>query len=217
MQKSNVNKIIKSTLFNVDSSYRNVYPKHIYKSDGKILSNNPLQFTKDSNIIKINYINHGLKSGDLIIMQNVSGISRTIVKSFYLLNKFKYLIIIFNDNMIDTNYKNYINQLNIKIELFGEQTIKNMLGNIPLNSILGIKKVLNANDIPLLSLNSSDLNKIITPIFNDYNYNILNNNVLFIELPLEYINENQPILQIDQVFKISYMYIGGIPLGYFKC
>ena len=211
---NNVNKIVKSTLFNVDSTYRNIYPKHIYKSDGKILTNNPLTFTKDSDIIKITYNNHGFKNGDLIIMQNVNGISRTIVNSFYLLNKFKYLIIIFNDNMIDSNYKNYIDKININIELYGEQTIKNMINNIPLNSILGIKKILNANYIPLQSLNSSDLHKIITPLFGDYNIDILNNNVLFVELPLEYINENQPILQINQVFKITYLHIGGIPLGY---
>lgn len=212
--KNVVNKIIKSTLINVDSTYRNIYPKHIYKSDGRILDSNPLIFTKDSNIIKINYNNHGLKNGDLIIMQNVTGISKTIVNSFYLLNKFKYMIIIFNDNMIDSNYKDYIDRLNINIELYGEQTIKNMINNIPLNSILGIKKVLNANDIPLLSLSNSTIDKIITPIFNDYNIDILNKNVIFIELPLEYINENQPILQINQVFKLSYLHIGGIPLGY---
>jgi hypothetical protein len=34
----------KSTLLNIDSSYRNLYPKNIYKSDGKSLPLNPLNF-----------------------------------------------------------------------------------------------------------------------------------------------------------------------------
>ena len=85
----------KSTLLNIDSSYRNLYPKNIYKSDGKSLPLNPLNFKENSNIITVNYPNHWLNNGDRIIVQNVNGIDKIVSNSFYLLNKFKYMLIVF--------------------------------------------------------------------------------------------------------------------------
>jgi hypothetical protein len=209
----NTKKIIKSTLINIDSAYRNIYPKHIYQSNGNTLPNNPLSFTQDSNIININYPSHQLNNGDNIIIQNVVGISRNIVNSFYLLNKFKYLVIIFNDNMINPDYIKYTNTLKINIEIFGEIIINNMINNIPLNSIIGVKNIINANNIPLLSLTNSNIETVITNIFGSYSLDIVNNNVLFVELPTEFINEKEPVYNIKQTFKISYNHISGIPLG----
>ena len=74
------NKFIKTTMLNVDSSYRNIIPKNIVKSDCKLLPNNPIKFTKGNSVVSINYPNHSLKIGDYITIQNVSG------KSFSLIN-----------------------------------------------------------------------------------------------------------------------------------
>jgi len=67
----NINKIIKSTILNVDSSTRIIAPKYIYKSDGKFLPNNPLYFIQDEQEIKINYPHHQLLPGDNIIIQKI--------------------------------------------------------------------------------------------------------------------------------------------------
>ena len=82
-------KITKSTLVNIDSNYRNKYPKNIYTSNNKILPPNPLQFTIDSNVITVNYSNHGFSSNDNIIIQNVQGINKTLVNSFVLIEESK--------------------------------------------------------------------------------------------------------------------------------
>ena len=46
------NKIVKSTLVNIDSTYRNLYPKNICYSDGNILPKDPLSLTQGSPIIQ---------------------------------------------------------------------------------------------------------------------------------------------------------------------
>lgn len=200
-----------STLLNIDSSFRNKYPKHIYKSDGKFLPANPFTLKKASNVVQINYPKHGLSNGDNIIIQNVEGINKTLVDSFYLINKFKYLLIVFNDNMIDIDYKQYVNSLNINIELMGDQTESNILNNIPFNSLIGVKTSLLANDIPESNLTnvSSTLSSIVGSLD-------LNKNCLFVELDYEYINQATEYIKLNQVFKITYLHMGGIKLGYFN-
>lgn len=204
---------MKSTLLNIDSSYRNLYPKNIYKSDGKSLPLNPLSFKENSNIITVNYPNHGLNNGDRIIVQNVNGIDKIVSNSFYLLNKFKYMLIIFDDNYINVNYKNYVDSLYVNIELYGDKSIDNLINNIPLNSLLGVKKALIHNDIPSLDIKDIKLDSIINKYFT-FTDDLLNKKLLYIELPLEYINQKDDYIEISQVFKISYLHISGIPLGY---
>lgn len=91
------NKIFKSTLLNIDSTYRNLYPKNICKSDSILLPTYPFNFTQDSNILSINYPNHMLQTGDTVIIQNVEGLSRTLINSFYLINNFRYFIVDFRN------------------------------------------------------------------------------------------------------------------------
>ena len=203
----------KSTLLNIDSSYKNLYPKNIYKSDGKSLPLNPLNFKENSNIITVNYPNHGLNNGDRIIIQNVNGIDKIVSNSFYLLNKFKYMLIIFDDNFININYKNYVDSLYVNIELYGDTSIDNLINNIPLNSLLGMKKALIHNDIPSLDIKDIKLDSIINKYFT-FTDDLLNKKLLYIELPLEYINQKDDYIEISQVFKISYLHISGIPLGF---
>ncbi len=234
------NKFIKTTLLNIDSSYRNVAPKNIVKSDGKILPPNPLTFTKGSSTVLINYPNHNLNAGDYITIQNVVGRTKNLVNSFVLINNFKYLIIVLFDsnlnqlqslssqsdiqayynftlqtgqtNEIPPDYKNYTDELYINIELFGSQTESNSIKNINLNSILGIKKCMLASDIP--ANNIEIIKNSIKTIFGVDDLNIINPYTLFVELPNSYINESNSYYVLNQIFKITYMHIGGIKLGY---
>jgi hypothetical protein len=209
----------KTTLLNIDSSYRNLYAKNIYNSDNKILPNNPLDFKINSNKININYPNHNLKIGDKIILQNVEGMVRIIGNHFFLVNNFKYLVIVLENIAIDLNYKKFVDSLYINIEIYGNQTINNMIDNIPLNSILGIKKVFITADIPSIE-EPTEISKLISvyqQIFPNLNITDLiniSNNILFTELPYSYISNQNNFIALNQVFKLSYLHISGIELGY---
>jgi hypothetical protein len=203
-------KVVKTTLLNIDSSYRELYAKNICSSDGKILPQDPLSISYD--IVTINYPNHNLSLGDNIVIQNVEGESKTLIDSYYLINNFNYLVINYNNNNINNNYKEYVNSLYINIQLVGSQLSNNIINNICFNSLFGIKQVYLANDIPLYSLNN--LNQFAIDIFGSFDINLLNNNCLFIELPNIYINPNNNYVVINQIFKITYLHIGGINIGY---
>ena len=204
------NKVVKSTLLNIDSSYREQYAKNICSSDVKILPINPL--TISYNMVTINYPNHNLSIGDNIVIQNVDGESKTLIDCYYLINNFNYLVINYNNNNINVNYKEYVNSLFINIQLIGSQLSNNIINNICFNSLFGIKQVYLANDILSSSLNY--LKQFAIEVFGSYDINILNKNCLFIELPDIYINPNNNYVVVNQIFKITYLHIGGINIGY---
>ena len=98
--------IISSTLLNIDSSFRNIKPKHIYNSNNFYLSPDPIEFIQNSNIITINYPNHDFVIGDNIIIQNVTGIIKILHNALYLVNNLKYVILNIENNEIDENKSN---------------------------------------------------------------------------------------------------------------
>lgn len=208
--------IIKSTLLNIDSSYREQYPKNICSSDTQVLPLNPLILTY--NTITINYPNHNLSINDNIVIQNVEGESKTLINSFYLINNFEYFIIVYNNNNININYKDYTDSLFINIELIGSQLSENIINNIFFNSLFGIKQTLISNDIALSSLIkiqsfAKDILNIddITSIDGKA---LINQTCLFISLPSQFIDSNNSYYQVNQIFKISYLHLGGINISY---
>jgi hypothetical protein len=206
-----VNKFTISSIINIDSSFRNKVPRNIFKSDNKFLPINPIIFNKGSTIVKINYPNHNLGLSDNIIIQNVEGISKILSNSFYLINNFRYLVIMI-DTQIPSDYKNYTDDLYINIEMVGNQTESNYINNIMFNSLLGYKNSLIASDIPADYLETFELS--VNQLFGTFDINILNQKCLFIELPEKYVNQNTNYKIVNQTFKISYLHIGGIKLGY---
>ena len=204
------NKITKSTLLNIDSSYRDLYAKNICSSDGKVLPQNPINISY--NTVTVNYPNHNLSLGDSIVVQNVEGEYKTLINSFYLVNNFNYLIINYRNNNINVNYKDYVDSLYVNIQIIGSQLSDNIINNICFNSLFGIKQTFIADDIPQSSL--STLQTFSTEVFGSYNIDILNQSCLFIELPNQYINPSANYVYVNQIFKISYLHIGGINLGY---
>ena len=210
----NKKKIIRSTLLNIDSTYRNTNPKNIFKTNGKILPNNPFSLVQNSSIITVNYPNHNLLLGDNILIQNVNGNIKLLANSFYLLNSFQYLIYISPDNNIPVDYKKYVNTIHVNIEIYSDQTETNMINNIPINGILGIKKILTVSDIPTVLINNTNFLPIIQDYNTTNNTNVTINNLLFVELLSEYINQQNIFYKLNQVFKISNLHINGIDLGY---
>jgi hypothetical protein len=210
-------KIIKTSLVNIDSSYRTVYPKNVCTSNVKTLPENPLTFSLGSNTINFYYPDHNLKQGDNIIVQNVEGITKTIINSVYLFKDFKYAVFVFSENNINPNYKQYFEKIFCNISLVGDQQETNAIGNIRLNDLIGIKSCLIASqDLPLSIQSSLISNNSILSIMSSSGSNLLNlldTKCILIELPVEY-DGTQDFYQLNQVFKINYLHIGGIPLGY---
>ncbi len=210
-------KIIKTSLINIDSSYRTTYPKNVCKSNVQTLPENPLTLTVGSSIVKFNYPDHNLKPGDNITVQNVEGISKTIINSVYLLKNFKYAVFVFNENNINPLYKQYFEKILCNIDLVGEQQETNSIGNIKLNDIIGIKSCLIASqDLPLSIQTSLSTNENILSLLSTTQSDLINQldrKCILVELPIEY-DGTEEFYQLKQVFKISYLNIGGIPLGY---
>jgi hypothetical protein len=209
-------------MLNIDSRFRNIYPKNICISDSKLLPNNPLTFIKNSSIVKINYPNHGLTVGDNIVIQNVEGFTKILSNPFYLINSIKYVLVYMLDNNISSDYKlnNTIEQLFMNIETVGYQSVDNIINNLPFNYLTGVKQTLISSDIPALYLQQMkpSIQNILTELginYTDSTYDsILESQFIFFELPFNYLNQDKDYLKIQQVFKISYLHIGGIKLGY---
>ena len=204
------NKIIKSTLVNIDSTFRNTIPKNIYKTDSTLLPSNPLSFVQGSNEIKIYYPNNTLEIGDSIIIQNVTGVNQILYNSFYLFSQFDYLIINYNNINIPSNYKDYTDGLFVNINIYGDTTVENMINNIPLNSFIGYQQVFLASDITNIS---TIIAQKITDQFN-YTHEQMQNNLLFIKLPANYNITNAYETNIDQTFSVTFTSIAGIDVGY---
>ena len=133
------NKFIKTTLLNIDSSYRNIIPKNIVKSDCKILPNNPIKLTRGNSTVSINYPNHSLKVGDYFTIQNVLAKSFSLINSFILVNNIKYLVIYSKDNQINdtpSDYKTFVDELYLNIELIGDQIENKLINNINFSNII---------------------------------------------------------------------------------
>jgi hypothetical protein len=205
------NKYTVSSIINIDSSFRNKIPKNIFKSNNKYLPLNPLTFIKTLSRVKINHPNHNFSTGDNIIIQNVDGIQKILTNTCYLVNNFNYMII-FIDTNIPSNYKDYVNELYINIELVGSQTELNYINNIQFNYLIGYKKSLIINDIR--SSYYEIFRTLVTEKLGTFDIDVLNQKCFFIELPEKYINLETTYKLINQTFKITYQHIGGIKLGY---
>lgn len=209
------NENIYSTLLNIDSTYRNTIPKHIYMSNNKILDNNPIKFIKNSNKIIIKYDNHNFLLNDNIIIQNVEGLNKILYNSIYLINNSQYAAINIQNNMIPSDYTNITSKLYINIELSGNQTENDFINNIPFNSLYGIKLIFIAQDIINNNLILNDnINKLTMDLYNSSNIDDINKQFIFFDINSVYNDiNNKPYYCINQIFKISYLHINGIHLG----
>lgn len=208
---------LKVSLLNVDSRFRNKIPKNIIDSDSKFLENNPIYVTKDSNEIKINYKNHNLKAGDQIIIKNASNNDIKLRNSIYLNIGFDYFLIKVENHNLKSEYNN-----NFKLNIIIDDNIDindRMIGNIPLNSIIGIHNIyiLQDNDT---NIRDDMVDNLIEKL--DITKERLIKDYIFIKLPYNYTNENKLNNSIEfkefenlkKIIKIQYLNIGCIELNF---
>ena len=199
----------KTKLLNIDSFYRNKIPKNIYKSENIFLSNNPIQTTKNSNIISIYYPNHNFTINDNIIIQNVEGSTRTLINCLYFFVNYSYVFIQYNNHNIPLNYLDHIDNYKISIKLLNNNNITTY-GNIPINAIIGIHNIY----LPSLIDKLYPILPEILSVFNVSNVSELDNNIILIELPFSYTQNSELYYVSSDVFKFNILNIGGIPLEY---
>lgn len=218
IENYNNNYEYKVSLLNIDSRNRNKTPKNIIDSQPIYLDNNPLYLTKNSSIVKIKYNNHNLNTGDEIILRNVVNTEYIYNKNLYLLSGFDYLIVNYNNHNLIKN-DNYTYK--IKITNYEQlQYNDRLIGNIPINAIIGIHSIYILNSGNDSNINNDNINKMLD------NLNItrqeLNTNYFFIKLPFIYSNENKintsdvfnTFHNIDKIFKFQYQHIGGVGIQY---
>jgi len=200
----------KTQLLNIDSRYRDTIPKNIYKSNNDILPTNPIKVTKGSNIIQINYPNHNFNIGDSIIIQNVIYTFKIFNNCIYFFNQFQYMIINYNNHCVPIDYDNYYFEYLLSIDIINDIGNNTSYGNIPINLITGIFQV----ELPS---NVDKIVPILPQILNLFNVNSasdLDLNYLFIKLPYLFVISEGSYYSPSDIFKLSFLNIGGIPLKY---
>jgi hypothetical protein len=200
----------KTHLINIDSQFREKVPKNIYSTDNKILNNNPISISRNSNIIKINYPGHKFTIGNNIIIQNVESNSKILTNSVYFFNNFPYMIINYNNHNIPIDFLEYYNDYQIKIEIISNLGLSTNYGNMPINLILGIYSC----NLPSIIDQTTPLLPSILQLFNVNTVSQLDSNYILIKLPYNFIASSGSYYVPTDVFKFSFLNIGGIPLNY---
>lgn len=199
----------KTTPYNIDSRYRNIKPKNILDTNITILKNNPLQFTNNSNILKINTPNHNFKVKDRIILENVEGFNMVLTNNIYLQYNFKYAIININNiNLV----KSTINKQKIILEPL--EKLGRYFGSISTNNFVGPKEIIFMEDIDFIP------NEIYTEL--KVTETELKNNYIFFELPFIYTSEQiidegikfTNFYNINKMFRFKLDSIASINIGY---
>lgn len=174
------------TRVNIDSKHRNIIPQNIL-SNNNISLNNPFNLTQNSNIITINYINHGLTINDKITISNVNSPEFLLnTLNFYAGSNFIKIIHpnhglqLFNTSYIYSPYYILIS------DIINSNNNLTFLQNIPLN-------VLNNYQIVYLNIDNS---------------NNFNPNEYYIKIPLTPTNDATYTL----TYKVTYMHLYGIPI-----
>lgn len=199
----------KTTPYNIDSRYRNIKPKNILDTNIIILKNNPLEFTNNSNILKINNPNHSFKVKDRIILENVEGFNMVLTNNMYLQYNFKYAIIQINNHNI---IKSTTNKQKIILEPL--EKLGRYFGSLSTNNFIGPKEIIFMEDIEFIP------NEIYSEL--KVTETELKNNYIFFELPFIYTAEQiidedikfTNFYNINKMFRFKLDSIASINIGY---
>ena len=220
---------VKISLLNIDSNYRRQSPKNIYESTSNFLPKDPILTKEGSNEIKINYPNHNLSIGDLIVISGVSSIDQVLSNSFYLYNGFNYLIIKIPNHNIPSNYTDYIDEIKADINLSvpintSSDPLTQFYGSIPINMLIGPKVLLTLQDViddSNLRVTQESITNLINDVVNDLNIEVSDNQTffnqvykdfLFVKLDFNFIYQTAGLYKIHDSYNIKFLDLNGVPL-----
>lgn len=197
----------KTTYLNIDSSKRNYYPENVIESNLISLESNPITVTQDSSEVKIEIKNNNYAIGDKILIQNVEGYKKKLLSAITFINNFNYCVVNFSNHNLNENYLKYNDDFKISLSILDElDTSDRLIENIPLNSIVGVKKIYYPGDTNLTL--SVDLVTVLSITEED-----LNSNYFLIELPFDFISLSST-LTFDKIVEIKFLNIGNIYYSY---
>jgi len=177
----------KVTRINVDSSYREQYPKNILDSVQHNLSSNPFYFQANSNLLTIRDPTHGYSFGDNIILKNV--LVQPINCRINFEKNSSFVKIEYSSHNLNTNNTSYLVLLQ---NFIGNENNNTLFDNIPINYINKIQTVLFTNGTDTAD---NDYFYINISFLAQSNNNSTVNATLFAlnGIQLNYINSNYPI------------------------
>ncbi len=200
---------------NIDSRNRIINPQNIIKIEpGNLI--NPI--TTNNNIVRI-ATSSSFNVGDKIVLQNIVGKTIILNNAIYLISNYNYYMVNMNNHNIKVAYTD-LEDYRIEVKLYESISESDrLIGNIPINSIIGIKRIYIYNNNELF-LPDTVKNRILTEL--NISTEDLINNYFFVSLPFNYININNvntttvfnPFQQINKIFKFEFNNIGCINTYY---
>ena len=187
----------KVSYINIDSRFRTSVPQNVVDNMLNYLPLNPITTFKDEYRVKVNIGTHSFKIGDKIILQNITAKNVILSNPIYLISDYNYFMVYMtNHNILPLYTKS--DDYKINISLYEEALITDrIIGNIPLNSLLGNHNI-NVYNNDELFLPDPVRNRILTEL--NLSTTELIQNYFFIKLPFNYININ--IINNDTVFDL---------------
>jgi hypothetical protein len=211
----------KTSYINIDSRFRNVNPQNVVKMLPNYLPSDPISTFKDEFRVQIKITDNSnlFSIGDKIVLQNIIKTPIILNNAVYLISNYNYYMINMNNHNIKYEYTQ-VDNYNVNVVSYEELTLSDrLIGNIPINSILGIHSV-NIYNNDEIFLPNVIKNRILTEL--NINDTQLIQNYFFIKLPFNYVNVNQintsttypAFNNVEKIFIFTFNNIGCINLYY---
>ena len=184
------------------------------------LPSNPISTFKDEYKVQIKINNNSnFNVGDKIVLQNIIKTPIILNNAIYLINNYNYYMVNMNNHNLLPSYTE-LDDFKVLVGAYDSLSLTDrLIGNIPINSILGLHAINIYNDNELFLPNI--IKNIILSELN-INDTQLKENYFFIKLPFNYVNINQintstlfpSFNNIDKIFQFKFNNIGAINLYY---
>ena len=209
----------KVSYINVDSRFRNINPQNVVEMLPNYLPSNPISTYANEYKIRVLINENSFNVGDKIVLQNIIKTPIILNKSVYLINNYNYYMVNMNNHNIKYEYS-IVDNYKVNVNNYEALTLDDrLIGNIPINSILGLHSIniYNNNEIFLpnviRNIILTELNITTTQLIENY---------FFIQLPFNYVNVNQTnsttiypaFNNVDKIFSFTFNNIGCISLYY---
>lgn len=206
----------KVSMVNIDSRNRNTIPANIIDYNPTFIPTNCVETFAGEYRVRINMTSN-YNIGDKIVLQNIITDKIILNNCIYLIENYNYYLVNMNNHKIE---QNYTLDGNYKMNVSLYETITSdyyLIGNIPMNSIIGIHSVYIYNNIIM----PDDIKNLIVTTLN-ITEEQLKKNYFLVPLPFNYVNIKQPnssiifapFENIKKIFTFQSNNIGGIFLPY---
>lgn len=211
----------KESYININSRFRNINPQNVIEMLPNYLPLNPIStFENEFRIrVNVNVNENSFSVGDKIVLQNIIKTPIILNNAVYLINNYNYYMVYMENHNIKYNYSK-VDNYKVNVNNYEPLSLNDrLIGNIPINSILGLHSIeIYNNDETFLP------NVIRNIILQELNISTtqLIENYFFIKLPFNYVNINQlntntvfpAFNNVQKIFSFTFNNIGCINLYY---